>query len=178
MKLVHAPTPRPTNRPRPRGIDTDKLDSMLGQLENEHASLLDLAIAHKDALSHASINELSAITMKTSDVLLRIAKIEDGRQEMITKDTGKLRSLDQLMEQFNPKDRERISQRQSRLRELIVRVKEEQDAVRIASENLANHMRGLMKQVGASLSHTGTYSRGGAVAPSRAQVVSTLDMVQ
>ncbi len=177
MKLV-SNQPVARKRSPSKGINTDRLDSMLGQLEDEHSSLLDLAIAHKDALSHASLEELNTITMKTSDVLLRIAQIEDGRREMITRDTGKLSSLDQLMEQFNPKDRERIGQRQARLRDLIMRVKDEQDAVRVASENLANHMRGLIKQVGESLSHTGTYSRVGSVSPSHTQVVSTLDMVQ
>ncbi len=161
-----------------RPIDTDRLDSMLGKLEDEHTTLLDLAKAHKDALTHASVAELNAITMQTSDVLMRIAQIEDARRTMITNDTGSLASLDQLMEQFNASDRDRIGKRQTRLRELIMRVKDEQDAVRVASENLANHMRGLIKQVGASLSHAGTYSRGGAVDPSRSQVVSSLDVVQ
>ena len=151
---------------------------MLGQLEDEHTNLLGLAKAHKDALTSASITQLNSITLKTSEVLMRIAQIEDSRREMITKETGTLASLDQLMEQFDARDRDRIGQRQHRLRDLISRVKEEQDAVRVASDNLAGHMRGLMQQVGASLSHTGTYSRGGAVAPGRSQVVSSLDMVQ
>ena len=182
MKLAQHPNPKPRTRsaPRPgnRAIDTDRLDSMLGQLEDEHTSLLDLAIAHKDALTHASVNELNTITLKTSEVLVRIAKIEDGRREMITRDNGAIASLDQLMENFNPSDRNRIGKRQLRLRELISKVKDEQDAVRIASENLANHMRGLIKQVSASLSHAGTYSRVGAVDPSRTQVISSLDITQ
>lgn len=182
MKLAQSPNPKPRTRsaPRPgnRSIDTDRLDSMLGKLEDEHTSLLDLAIAHKDALTHASVEELNAITHKTSEVLVRIAKIEDGRREMITRDTGAIASLDQLMENFNPSDRDRIGKRQLRLRELIFKVKDEQDAVRIASENLANHMRGLIKQVSASLSHAGTYSHVGSVAPSKTQVVSSLDVIQ
>jgi len=162
----------------PGAIDTDRLDTMLGKLEHEHLELLELAKAHKDALSHASAGELHDITMKTSEVLVRIAQIEDARQEMITHDYGSMASLDVLMEQFNTSDRDRIGQRRTRLRELIIRVKEEQDAVRQASENLAGHMRGLIKQVSASLSHAGTYSRAGAVDPSRTQVMSSLDLVQ
>ena len=161
-----------------RSLDTDRLDSMLGDLEQEHTHLLDLAIAHKDALTHASVADLNAITMQTSEVLVRIAEIEDARQTMITNDTGSLASLDQLMEQFNTSDRDRIGKRQARLRDLIARVRDEQNDVRVASENLANHMRGLIKQVGASLSHAGTYSRAGAVAPSKTQVISSLDVVQ
>jgi flagellar FlgN protein len=171
-------TQRPAGRVGTRAINTDRLDSMLGQLEDEHTTLLELAKAHKDALSHASIEELNAITLKTSEVLMRIAQIEDTRREMITKDFGSLASLDQLMEHFNTQDQDRIGQRKTRLRELIARIKEEQAAVQVASENLASHMKGLIKQVSASLSHAGTYSRVGSVNPSRTQIISSLDLVQ
>lgn len=178
MRLAPNPKRIAPKQHKPRAIDTDRLDSMLGQLEDEHTNLLELAKAQKDALTHASVDELNEITMRTSEVLMRIARIEDDRRAMIINDTGSIASLDQLMDQFDTSDRDRIGQRRTKLRELISRVKEEQDAVRLASENLANHMRGLIKQVSASLSHAGTYSRVGAVDPSRSQVVSSLDVVQ
>ena len=182
MKLAdhtqRAPTRRTAERSGARAINTDRLDSMLGKLEDEHLTLLELAKAHKEALSHASIPELNEITMKTSEVLMRIAQIEDARRAMIEQDFGSLASLDQLMEHFNTQDQDRIGQRKTRLRELIGRVKEEQAAVQVASENLASHMKGLIKQVSASLSHAGTYSRVGSVSPSHTQVVSSLDLVQ
>lgn len=174
MKL--AQPMQPTNAPG--RIDTDKLDSMLADLETEHQKLLDLAHAHKDAITHASIDELREITIKTSDVLMRVATIEDRRREMIQRDTGSLETLDQLLEEMNPQDQQRIGARRSRLRDLIMRVQEEQRIVRQASEHLASHMQGLIKQVSASLSHAGTYSRVGAVDPSRSQVISSLDVVQ
>jgi hypothetical protein len=174
MKLAYQTQPKQS-----KGVvDSDKLDSMLADLETEHNKLLDLAHAHKDALTQASVEELRDITIKTSDVLMRVASIEDRRRAMIERDTGSLGTLDQLIEQMNPTDQDRIGKRRSRLRELILRVQEEQSAVRQASEHLASHMQGLIKQVSASLSHSGTYSRGGAVDPSRSQVVSSLDVVQ
>jgi hypothetical protein len=177
MKLATKPNP-PPKRSNKRAIDTDRLDEMLGQLESEHTNLLNLALAHKDALTHASVEELNTITTRTSAVLVRIAEIEDTRRRMIANEHGSLASLDELMTHFDADDRDRISKRQSTLRELIARIKQEQEEVRVASEQLANHMRGLIKQVGASLSHAGTYSRGGAVDPSRSQVMSSLDVVQ
>ena len=177
MKLA-TPTHPKSAPTRSHKIDTDRLDAMLGELETEHHNLLALSRQHKDAISHASVKELNAINLQTSEVLIRIAQIEDARREMIAQDDGSLATLDQLMQQFTQADRDRIGHRRTRLRELIGRVREEQDAVKVASEHLANHMRGLIKQVGASLSHAGTYSRGGAVDPSRTQVVSSLDLVQ
>lgn len=167
------PTPAPTNT-----IDADRLDALLAQLEDEHQLLLGLAKEHRAAIAHASADELKKITMRTSESLMRVAKIEQQRQSLIARQGEPLDTLDQLLDRFDDDDRVRISERRARLRSLIERVRDEQLAVKEASENLANHMRGLMKQVGASLSHTGTYSRGGSVDVGRTQVVSGLDTVR
>lgn len=173
------PKPQPKAAPRQGGaIAPEKLDAVLGRLEAEHAQLLDLTRRHRDAVSHASVEQMQQITTRTSEVLMRIARIEQERQHMLDSDAGPVATLEELLGRFSEPDRARLSERRQRLRELIMRVRDEQQAVREASENLANHMRALMKQVGASLSHAGTYSRGGAVDPSRSQVVSSLDMVR
>ncbi len=170
---------RQPQTPPPRGpVEPDRLMAVLGRLEDEHTQLLGLAKAHKDALAHASLERMREITTRTSEVLTRIARIDQERQRMSADDRGAIATLDDLLERFGDEDRSRLGERCARLRELILRVRDEQEAVRIASENLANHMRGLMKQVSASLSHAGTYSRAGAVDPSRSQVVSSLDMVR
>ncbi len=165
--------------PAPQGpIDADRLDALLGQLEDEHQLLLGLAQEHRAAIAHASVDELKKITMRTSESLMRVARIEQQRQALIARQGEPLDTLDQLLERFGEHDRVRIGERRARLRALIEKVRDEQMAVKLASENLANHMRGLMKQVGASLSHTGTYSRGGSVDVGRTQVVSGLDTVR
>lgn len=178
MKLATRANPKKRSTSTPRVIDTDRLDSMLGQLADEHTGLLELAQAHRQAITHASIKELNTITNKTTDALMRIARIEDSRRKLIADENGKVSPLDDLIHQFNPADQDRINQSRTRLKDLILRVQEEQNAVKEATENLASHMRGLIQQVGASLSHAGTYSRAGAIAPTRTQVVSSLDMVQ
>lgn len=159
-------------------LDADRLDELLGRLEDEHAVLLGLAHEHKAALTEANVESLKRITMQTSEVLMRIARIERERQALIARQGQPVDTLDQLLDRFGADDRERIAQRRTRLRELIERVRDEQLAVKQASEQLANHMKGLMKQVSASLSHAGTYSRGGTVDTGRSQVVSGLDTVQ
>lgn len=162
----------------PKGaIDADRLDSMLAQLEAEHSVLLGLAHEHREALTHADVQSLQRITMRTSETLMRIARIEQERQAMIAKRGEPVDTLDELLKRFGEDDRSRLNERRTRLRELIERVRDEQRAVKLASEQLALHMKGLMKQVSASLSHAGTYSRGGAIEAGRTQVVSGLDTV-
>jgi ElaB/YqjD/DUF883 family membrane-anchored ribosome-binding protein len=158
-------------------LDPDRLDSILAQLEDEHGLLLGLAREHKEALTHADVQSLQRITMRTSETLMRIAKIEQQRQSLISRRDEPLDTLDELLDRFGHDDRTRINERRTRLKELIMRVRDEQQAVKQASEQLAMHMKGLMKQVSASLSHSGTYSRGGSIESGRTQVVSGLDTV-
>lgn len=158
-------------------IDADRLDAILAQLEDEHGVLLGLAQEHKEALTHADVQSLQRITMRTSETLMRIARIEQERQSMIARRGEPVDTLDELLKRFGDDERSKINERRTRLRELIQRVRDEQQAVKQASEQLAMHMKGLMKQVSASLSHAGTYSRGGAVEAGRTQVVSGLDTV-
>jgi len=167
-----------TRAPRAGAIDPDRLDELLGGREDEHTTLLQLAHEHKQSLTHADPESLKRVTMQTSEVLMRIARIERERQGLITQGGHAVDTLDQLLERFDHDDRQRISQRRQRLRELIERVRDEQQAVKLASEQLANHMKGLMKQVSASLSHAGTYSRGGTIDTGRSQVVSGLDTIR
>lgn len=165
------------NPPAPtRGaLDPNRLDALLGQLEDEHGVLLSLAHDHKRALTQADVQALQQITVRTSETLMRIARIEQERQSMIARRDEPVDTLDELLERMGDEDRSRLSERRNRLRELITRVREEQEGVKRASEQLALHMKGLMKQVSASLSHAGTYSRGGAIDTGRTQVVSGLD---
>lgn len=170
------PTMNPTT-PAQGPIDADRLDAVLAQLEDEHGVLLGLAHEHREALTHADVQALQRITMKTSETLMRIAKIEQQRQSMIARRDHPIDTLDELLNRFGEDDRTRINERRTRLKELIMRVRDEQEAVKRASEQLAMHMKGLMKQVSASLSHSGTYSRAGAIDAGRTQVVSGLDTV-
>ncbi len=170
------PTMNPT-LPAQGPIDADRLDAVLAQLEDEHGVLLGLAHEHREALTHADVQALQRITMKTSETLMRIAKIEQQRQSMIARRDQPIDTLDELLNRFGDDDRTRINERRTRLKELIMRVRDEQEAVKRASEQLAMHMKGLMKQVSASLSHSGTYSRAGSIDAGRTQVVSGLDTV-
>ena len=169
----------PAASPKTKGaMDPDRLDSLMAQLEDEHGLLLGLAHQHREALTHAAVDDLKRITMQTSEVLMRIARIERERQGLIAQQEEPVETFDQLLDRFGDDDRARLAERRARLRELIERVRDEQQAVKLASEQLANHMRGLMKQVSASLSHAGTYSRGGTVDAGRTQVMSALDTVR
>lgn len=166
MTPAHAP-PRPqqpTRQARPVP-DTDRLDALLSTLIDEHRTLLDLARDHRAALTAADASRLRSVVEHTGQVIHRIQTVESERQRLVAGPDGRPGTIDELLAVVNHADRARLSTRAATLRELIHTVQREHETVRVASEALATHMRGLMQQVASKLSHAGTYGRAGRVEP-------------
>ncbi len=180
--MINTPLPNPpraksrSTRSNPiAALDLDKLDSLLADLESEHERLLELAGLQREAIIRADAKGLGEVVQETTQTLGRIAGIERSRQQIIKLPDGSIPSVQQIASQVDPQHASTLSNRSSSLRTLMLKVKEEHEAVRLASQALSNHMNGLMEQITAKLSHTGTYGRRGSVTAARAQVVSSLD---
>jgi hypothetical protein len=177
-----APRPAPARAPAPHAApgpptlpDTNRLDALLSVLIDEHRTLLTLAHEHRDALGHADARRLQSIVEQTGQVLQRIHTVETERQHLVARPDGRPNTIDELLEVVDQADRHRLSDRAATLRELIHTVQREHETVRVASEALATHMKGLMQQVASKLSHAGTYGRAGRVTPV-GTVVSGVDI--
>ena len=155
--------------------DTDRLDTLLAALIDEHRALLDLARDHRDALAHADAARLETVVARTGEVLARIRGVEAERQRLTAGPDGRPGTIDELLRAVDEADRRRLSDRAGVLRDLVRTVQREHQTVRAASEALAIHMRGLMQQVASKLSHAGTYGRAGRVEPA-GTVVSGVDV--
>ncbi len=178
-------TPSPGNANQTasvNGIQIGTLDALLADLHSEHENLLKLAELQRDAIIRADTKDLSMVVKQTAETLGRIASIEQSRQQIIKLPNGTIPTVDQITAQLRDQNQSKLAdtltERSRSLRTLMHRVNDEHQAVRDASLELSNHMNGLIKQVSAKLSHTGTYGRRGAVDPSRTQVISSLDTVQ
>lgn len=159
----------------PAKPDVDRLDAMLHSLVVEHETLLDLTHEHRDAVASADMNKLKAVIDQTGEVIGRVHRVESERQRLIARPDGRPSTMEELLEVVDSADRKRLSERASSLRGLIHKVKEEQEAVRVASEALAAHMQGLMQQVASKLSHAGTYGRAGRV-ETHGQIITGVDV--
>lgn len=168
-----APAPKAPAKHTPP--DLDRLDALLSGLIDEHRQLLGLTRDHRAALSTADAQALKAVVEQTGAVIQRVNTIETERQQLVARPDGRPSTMDELLAAVNAADRQRLTQRAGTLRDLIRTVQQEQEAVRIASEALATHMRGLMQQVASKLSHAGTYGRAGRVEPV-ATVMTGLDI--
>lgn len=167
--------PAPKAPPRQTPPDLDRLDALLSGLIDEHRQLLGLTREHKTALSTADAQALKAVVEQTGAVIQRVNSIETERLQLVARPDGRPSTMDELLAAVNTADRQRLTQRAGTLRDLIRTVQQEQEAVRLASEALATHMRGLMQQVASKLSHAGTYGRAGRVEPV-ATVMTGLDI--
>ena len=159
-------------------IDAARLEALLSDLEREHWTLLSLAGEQREAVLHADARALQRITSETAETLGRIAHTEQTRRSLVTGADGTTPTLEQIARTLEPERAASLRERAASLRSLMGRIREEQEAVRVASEALAAHMKGLIEQVGAKLSHAGTYSQRGAVKPAAQQVVSGVDLVR
>ena len=152
------------------------LSAVLEALIAEHEALALAAEAHRAALRSADPAQLAEANTRSGEVLARIASLEDKRRALVATRSGATPKLSELCAAWPAEARERVLTLGEKLRELAMRVREEFAAVRQASQTLAEHLRGVMHQVAASLSHAGTYGPSGRVDPTRAQVVSGLDL--
>ncbi|MFT5422586.1 MAG: hypothetical protein ACI89L_000351 [Phycisphaerales bacterium] len=164
--------------PETVGLIEPILESMLA----EHEVLLALAIEHRGALSKADPKRLDSIIARTGESMARIAGLEDDRCRVLGVEPGASRrgmskpTITEIAALAGGDDGARLHRLGERLRELIERVRAEHATVQAASRSLADHMRGVMKQVAAKLSHAGTYSAAGTVDPGRNQVMSGIDI--
>ncbi|MFG0305998.1 MAG: flagellar protein FlgN [Phycisphaerales bacterium JB040] len=155
----------------------DRIEGVLGELVLAHETLLALAGEHRAALTGADPKALGSVVERTGACLERIAALEDERRGLVCADPATPGPTLAELADLAPADRGgRVRELGGRLRSLLEKVRLEHGAIREASESLAGHMRGLMRQVSARLSHAGTYSAGGTVDPGRQQVVSGLDV--
>lgn len=164
-----------------------RLELVLRDMCAEHQSLLSQTEAHRSALARADGAALRRCVGQQSETLQRIAQLEKqrallvgqlaARLDVATPERGAQRPLtvSAIGAVLPAAFRERLTAAAAQLRGIIARLHGELATLGAASEALAVHMEGIMKQVGRRLSHSGVYARPGAAPPS-AQVVSALDL--
>lgn len=158
--------------------DTEKLDELLGRLESQHGTLLELAGRQRDAVRTADAGALGAVIQQTAETIGRIQETERERRDLVKQPDGSLPTVEQLARDMDETHAAKLLDRAQSLRELMRKVHQEHEAVRKATEAIAGHMRGMVEQVSAKLSYTGTYSQRGSVRPGSQQVVSGIDTVR
>lgn len=149
-----------------------RVEPVAQTLIKAYEELIGLLDEHRSAISRADTRELARAVERERDVLTRIAALETEFRAALGEGPATLTSL---AEAVGGVEGGRLAESAAYLRALAGRARVLQAAVREASESMATHINGLMRQVAARLSHAGTYGSGGRV-ESGSPVVSGLDL--
>lgn len=165
-----------------------ELERLLRALLSAHESLLDVTRRHHQAVRQADPTRCRHLLDEEQRVLASIAELEVSRQALVQRamkeaahlvgtpgGPATLARLRDLALLAPPERRPTLLDLSDRLRSLIQVVQQEQALLRVVTRVLTAHMEGLMRQVARSLSHTGTYAKGGVI-PAGAPVVTSLDV--
>ncbi len=168
------------------------LRDTLGDLITEHERLLDLTRQQREAIAAADLPAMRDCATRQSELtqvirqldqrrIVAIATFAEGRGSRPGTRGGRAGRPGQAMtvrriaDELPEPSRTSLLEIADRLRSIITALKSEQEVVQDAVGCLAGHMEGLVRQIADTLSHTGTYARGGAPAKHH-QVVSALDV--
>lgn len=178
--MSHKPTPSPASY--------EHLETLLRALLSEHERLLALAAEQSRAIAHADARALSACIAQQHAATQKISALERQRQTVaaaLARPAGAAAkpapkgapapNFSAVTAQAPEPLRSRLNTLVSALRETLNRLHREHTALRSATETLAAHMEGLVRQACQRLSHSGTYARGGALGAAH-QVVTSVDL--
>ena len=170
-----------TQSPSPAAGATafEQLDAVLRLLVGEHEKLLELAGEYRRAIAQADGPGLARCMGAQQQVVQRITGLERQRQTVVAglvrgAGNGQTR-LSEVTAGAPEPMRRRLEGVAGGLRDLLGKLHQEHQALKLAAETLSMHMEGLLRQVCRGMSHTGTYARCGSI-DSMVQVVSAVDV--
>lgn len=182
--MATKPAPPASPAPSSQTAPLDRLEQILSALVGQHTRLLAHTVEHRRAISEADLPALRACLEQQGDLLQSIVALERERQAIVAGMIGAAPAapglaakvtMSSLAARAPEPSRTRLADIAAALRDVLSRLHHEHQALRAAAATLSIHMEGIMRQVGRSLSHAGTYARSGAV-DSSVQVLSAIDV--
>lgn len=161
----------------PRLTIKEDLEPLVEAFVAAHRGWLGVIASHRAAISTSDAARMGEMVGAQARCAAEVEALEARRRALVGLKAGERGgpTLTALAGMLAEPGRSRVVSMTVELRELVERVRREQAAIRMASASLLAHMRGVMTQVTAALSHAGVYGRAGRVEAGPA-VVSSLDI--
>ncbi len=158
------------------------LERVLADLTEQYIRLRSLSTARLEAMRKANLGALGACVTEENLAVQGIVEVEKRRVRIVGElaallgfARGNDTTLTQIAQRIDGPVGERLLAKAQDLRDIMQGVRRQNEVGAIVAERLARHMEGLWAQVVATLNHSKTYGRMGAV-QSGPRVVSALDM--
>lgn len=159
-----------------------ELEGLMRELVVLYEQLATMSEKHLEAIRAADAHGLAACVRSENALVQRVAEAEKTRIRVVGGLAEALgapgkgeTTMRWIASRVDGSGSDRLSDLAVRLRGLMGRVAETNAVARRASETLAKHMEGLMREVARELNHAQVYGRTGCV-ESGARVVSGLDV--
>ena len=159
-----------------------QLEAILLDLITLNEQLVTLAAEHRDAIASAKPARIQSCMLQQNDIVQQIAETEKRRLALTAdicqaaqQEPAQHTTIATIAQLAPNAIRERLLAVAGRLKDVLLRLRSEQSAIRQAAQSLNTHIEGIMAQISRQLSHAGTYSRTGSVDAS-VKVVSALDI--
>ena len=158
------------------------LERILSDLSEQYARLHALAQARLAAMRRADPAALGACISQENLAVQEIVEVEKRRVRVVGDLASMLESgkgvgtpMGWIAERIDGAVGERLTTKAQNLRNSMEAVRRLNEVGAVVAERLSRHMEGLWGQVAATLNHSKTYGRMGAVQPGP-RVVSALDL--
>lgn len=168
-----------------REVLTGELDGLLNAMIACQREMLDAGRAHREGIRQADGNAIEAAISTLTTIQSRSRSLDQRRRELVARAASSYPglgskpatqiTLTDLAGQAPSHDRAALLEKIATLRTIVTAVDLEARTLRAAATSLMAHMEGLVRHVGRTLSHAGTYGPRGVV-DSRHLVVSSLDL--
>ncbi len=139
-----------------------RLTGLLERLIAEHDELLELTHEHAGALRRADGAAIDDCVRRRAGIIARIGELNDERAALLLA-YPKGATLTQVAESLGGEG-DAVRDRGAQLRSRVLEVRKHQSHVRMATERLLTHMRGITSQVHRALGEARTYSDRGRIA--------------
>jgi len=163
----------------------EALSALLGDFSSVYRLLRSNVQSHREAIQRADANAIAQALEQQQTLARNAATCDQRRRELVARSVRAFPTLAN-----SPQDKVTLSDlarcapdslrgqlmsAAAALRTLVSTVAAESASLRSATITLMAHMEGLVRQVGRSLSHAGTYSRRGVV-EAGSPVLSAVDL--
>ncbi|MEM1183575.1 MAG: flagellar protein FlgN [Planctomycetota bacterium] len=160
----------------------EQLPMLLDRMIEAHERWLGALEAHQKAIGIADSTGIDDALRAEREHAEAVERLDRERRELLELPARPVPgrpepTITELAKTRPAPERTELLQKANSLRILVERVRRHQAVIREASSSVLSHMRGLMHQLSARLSHSGTYGAGGKVAAGPV-VVSGLDIKQ
>jgi hypothetical protein len=151
----------------------EALGSLLRDFTDVYERLAASVAGHREAIRRADAKAIAAATNEQQRLTRDAAACDQRRRELVARSVRAFATLAGTpvekvtlsdLAKCTPGDvRGKLAAAAATLRALVTRVSQEAASLRSATMTLMAHMEGMVRQVGKTLSHAGTYSRRGVV---------------